>query len=56
MRILVTGAAGYVGSLLTERLAENARVDRVVATDVRSRAELSAAVFNGKLNEESGRL
>ena len=37
MRILVTGAAGYVGSLLVERLATCPEVTAIVATDRRAR-------------------
>ena len=34
MRILITGAGGYVGSLLTTRLLADPTVDKVVATDL----------------------
>lgn len=41
MRILVTGAAGYVGSLLAERLLQDPDVTHVVTTDRRPRHEAS---------------
>lgn len=42
-RILVTGAAGYVGKLVTKALLESEQVEFVLATDVRQQpAELSS--------------
>jgi nucleoside-diphosphate-sugar epimerase len=56
MKILVTGAAGYVGALLAENLAALPEVDEIVATDRRPRSQLSAAAPRGKLQEVTGPL
>ena len=55
MRILVTGAAGYVGSLLAERLLADPAVTHVVATDRRPRHESSLRP-GPNLTELQGRL
>ena len=36
-RVLVTGAAGFIGSQVVDRLVDDPRTDRVVGIDVRDR-------------------
>lgn len=55
MRILVTGTAGYVGSLLAERFLADPQVTHVVATDRRPRHE-DSITRGPKLTEIQGRL
>jgi UDP-glucose 4-epimerase len=55
MRLLVTGTAGYVGSLLAERLLGEPDVAHVVATDRRPRHEASIPP-SPKLTAVQGRL
>lgn len=55
MRILVTGTAGYVGSLLAERFLADPSVTQVVATDRRPRHEDSITA-GPKLTELQGPL
>ncbi len=56
MRVLVTGAAGYVGSLFTERLLELPQITKVVATDRRARHESRVGPAPEKLVEDVGLL
>jgi UDP-glucose 4-epimerase len=56
MKVLVTGAAGYVGSLLAEELAADPTISKVIATDRLARTELDRIAGNGKLRVEYGRL
>lgn len=56
MRLLVTGAAGYVGSLLAERWIAMPDVTHVVATDRRARHEPSEHLDRSKLTWVQGRL
>ncbi|KPK79398.1 MAG: hypothetical protein AMS25_12845 [Gemmatimonas sp. SM23_52] len=56
---MVTGAAGYVGSLLVERLVGSSDVSKVVATDLRPRSDTDGSPAqrrDGKLVEKLGRL
>jgi UDP-glucose 4-epimerase len=56
MRILITGAAGYVGSLFTERFLAQPGVTHVVATDRQPRHVSTSAALDGKLTQVQGRL
>jgi UDP-glucose 4-epimerase len=55
MRILITGAAGYIGSLLTERLQTDPMFSHVVATDQNVPPELSTWSVD-KVTFEQGKL
>jgi UDP-glucose 4-epimerase len=55
MRVLITGTAGYVGSLLAERLLSDSDVTHVVATDRRVRNE-APLPESPKLTQIHGRL
>jgi len=35
MRVLVTGASGYIGSLLIEKLQQNPFIEKIIAVDVK---------------------
>ncbi len=56
MRVLITGAGGYIGSLLTERLLKDPSVRHVVATDQTLSTALPTWSPTNKLTVEQGRL
>lgn len=56
MRILITGAGGYVGSLLTTRLLAGLTVDKVIATDLDLSRQEASWRSSDKLVLEQGRL
>lgn len=56
MRLLVTGAAGYVGSLFTERFLALPGVTRVVATDQNRRPSNLPGASDPRLSEVQGQL
>jgi len=56
MRILITGASGYVGVLLAGHFLADKRVEKIIATDVKTVPDIIFQKHDTKLAWETGRL